>query len=370
MTFTTLILFIAGLGLLIAGAEALVRGASRLAAAMGISPLVIGLTVVAFGTSAPETAVSIMASLRGEADLSFGNVVGSNIFNILFILGVSALLTPLVISQKLVRIDAPVMIAVALLVTGLAWEGSIGRLDGVILFAGLIAYTLFSVRSAWREKNREVQEEYNRDLGRRTAKGRRLTLWNFSLVFIGLTLLIIGSRWLVAGAVEIAMAFGVSELVIGLTIVAAGTSLPEVATSILASVRGERDIAVGNVIGSNIFNILGVLGMAGIVAPDGVSISSAAMRFDVPVMIAASVACLPIFFEGYRISRWEGILLFGYYVAYAAFLILDATKHDALPVFSRTMLTFVIPITAVTLAIVTVRSFFRRRKIGSQSDSP
>lgn len=154
MTFTTLVLFVAGLGLLIGGAEFLVRGASRLAAAMGISPLVIGLTVVAFGTSAPEAAVSVMASLRGEADLSFGNVIGSNLFNILFILGTSAAITPLVVSQKLVRIDVPIMIAAALLMTGLAWEGSIGRLDGALLFAGLIAYTLFSVRSAWREKMR------------------------------------------------------------------------------------------------------------------------------------------------------------------------------------------------------------------------
>ena len=208
MTLITLVLFIAGLGLLIAGANFLVRGASRLAAAMGISPLVIGLTVVAFGTSAPEAAVSMMASLRGEADLSFGNVIGSNLFNILFILGISAAITPLVVSQKLVRIDVPIMIAVALLMTVLAWEGSIGRLDGAILFAVLIAYTLFSVRSAWREKNKEVQDQYAREIGKRTAKGRRLILWNFSLVFIGLALLIIGSRWLVGGAVDVAIAFG------------------------------------------------------------------------------------------------------------------------------------------------------------------
>ena len=370
MTFITLVLFIAGLGLLIAGANFLVRGASRFAAAMGISPLVIGLTVVAFGTSAPEAAISVMASLRGEADLSFGNVIGSNLFNILFILGISAAVSPLVVSQKLVRIDVPIMIAAALLMTGLAWEGSIGRLDGVLLFTGLIAYTLFSVRSAWREKNEDVQDQYARELGKRTTKGHRSTLWNFILVFIGLFLLIIGSRWLVAGAVDVAMAFGVSELIIGLTIVAAGTSLPEVATSILAAVRGERDIAVGNIVGSNIFNILGVLGLAGIVSPDGISVSSAAMRFDVPVMITASVACLPIFFRGHRISRWEGFLLFGYYIAYAAFLILNATKHDALPVFSQIMLIFVIPLTALTFGVVWVRSYLRRGSAGSQPEFP
>lgn len=312
----------------------------------------IGLTVVAFGTSAPELAVSVMASLQGEADLSFGNVVGSNIFNTLFILGISAAITPLVVAQKLVRTDIPIMIAAALIMTGLAWEGLIGRLDGAILFAGLLAYIFFSVREAWKEKSTEVRDEYARGLEGHLPKKRHSSLLNIVYVAFGLACLVIGSRWLVAGAVDIARILGLSELIIGLTIVAVGTSLPEVATSVLAAVRGERDIAVGNVVGSNIFNILGVLGLAGIVSPVGISISSSAMRFDVPVMIAAFIACLPIFFAGYRISRWQGLLLLGYYVAYAAFLVLDATQHSALPVFSRVMLTFVIPITALTLGIV------------------
>lgn len=362
MTYTTIILFIAGLVLLVGGAEFLVRGASRLAAAIGISPLVIGLTVVAFGTSAPELAVSVMASLQGEADLSLGNVVGSNIFNILFILGISAAITPLVVAQKLVRTDIPIMIAAALIMTGLAWEGLIGRLDGALLFSGLIAYTVFSVREAWKEKSAEVKDEYAREVEGLLPEKQSSPFHDVVYIVIGLVCLVIGSRWLVSGAVDIARLLGASELIIGLTIVAIGTSLPEVATSVLAAVRGERDIAVGNIVGSNIFNILCVLGLAGLVSPDGIHVSTAAMRFDVPVMIAVSIACLPIFFAGYRISRWQGIVLLGYYTTYTTYLILDATGHDALPLFSRLMLTFVIPITVLTFGIVAVRSLLNRKK--------
>jgi cation:H+ antiporter len=175
------------------------------------------------------------------------------------------------------------------------------------------------------------------------------------LMLVGLGLLVLGARWLVEGAVAIARAVGVSELVIGLTIVAAGTSLPEVATSIIASVRGERDIAVGNVVGSNLFNILSVLGVTAVIAPSGVRVAPAILSFDLPVMIAVSVACLPIFFTGNMIARWEGALFFGYYLAYTGYVILAATQHDVLPVFSCIMMAFVIPLTVVTLTIVTVR---------------
>jgi cation:H+ antiporter len=176
------------------------------------------------------------------------------------------------------------------------------------------------------------------------------------MVVAGLGALVVGSDLLVDAAVTFARALGLSELVIGLTIVAAGTSLPEVATSLLAAVRGQRDIAVGNVIGSNLFNILGVLGLAGAVAPDGIPVSPVAMRFDVPVMVAAAVACLPIVFTGHRINRWEGGLLLAYYAAYTAFLVLDATGHDALPAFSWVMAAFVLPLTGATLAVIVWRS--------------
>ena len=182
------------------------------------------------------------------------------------------------------------------------------------------------------------------------------------LIATGLALLVLGSHWLVQGAVGIAQALGVSELIIGLTIIAAGTSLPEVATSILAAIRGEREIAIGNVVGSNIYNILAILGIAGIVAPDGISVAPAVLHFDLPVMIAVAVACLPIFFTGHRIGRREGALFFGYYLAYTLYLILDATGHDALAYFSTIMMEFVVPITAVTIFILVTRAWRSRRR--------
>ena len=306
MELSVLLLFVLGLLLLAAGAEILVRGASRLAAALKISPLVIGLTVVAFGTSAPEMAVSVRSAFSGQAgaDLALGNVVGSNIFNILLILGLSATITPLVVTQQLVRRDVPIMIGVSVLMLLLAFDGSISRWNGLLLFGGIIAYTAFAIIQG-RKEGSAVQKEYAQEYADK-PKGVVSFVQNVLFILIGLAMLVLGSNWLVDGAITIARAFGVSELVIGLTIVSAGTSLPEVATSVMASIKGERDIAVGNVIGSNLFNILAVLGLAALVAPDGINVASSALRFDIPVMIVVAVACLPIFFTGYSIARWGG----------------------------------------------------------------
>jgi cation:H+ antiporter len=350
----TAVLFVAGLGLLVLGAEWLVKGASRLAAALGISPLVIGLTVVAYGTSAPEMAVSVKSAWAGQPDLALGNVVGSNIFNVLFILGASAIITPLVVSSQLIRLEVPIMVGVSLLTLLLAGDGSVGRLDGAILFSLAVAYTAFQVRQS-RKESATVREEYGREFG----PSRSATVANLAFIAAGLVLLVLGSRWLVNGAVAFAQALGVSELIIGLTIVAAGTSLPEVATSILAAFRGERDIAVGNVVGSSIFNILAVLGLAGLAAPSGLPAPAALLRFDLPVMIAVALACLPIFASGATIARWEGALFLFYYVAYTAYLVLAAQQHDALPAFSSVMEAFVLPLTAVTLAVVGWRAWRR-----------
>ena len=349
----TLVLALVGLGLLVAGGEALVRGASRLALALGLSPLVIGLTVVAYGTSAPEMAVSVGAALAGNggADVAVGNVVGSNIFNVLFILGVTALFAPLLVSQQLVRVDVPLLIVVSLAMLAFALDGRVSRLEGIVLAVGAIAYTVFAVWQSRRE-SADVREEYSKEFGRPARSGWRATCVDLLLIVGGLVLLVIGSRWLVDGAVTVAMALGVSELVVGLTIVAAGTSLPEVAASVVAALRGERDIAVGNVVGSSLFNILSVLGVTSLVAPGGVRVAEAALRFDIPVMVVTAVACLPIFTSGRRIDRWEGGLFLAYYVAYATYLVLDATGHDALPAFSATMLWFVAPLTVVTLTVV------------------
>jgi cation:H+ antiporter len=341
-----------GLILLTVGAELLVRGASRLAAIAGISPLVIGLTVVAYGTSSPEMAVSVESVYAGQADIALGNVVGSNIFNVLFILGICALIVPLRVAQQLIWLDVPLMVGASLLVLIMGLDGKISRLDGVILFTGAVLYTIFAIKQGRREHG-AVEKEYADEFG---VKGKT-SAWPIQLLLIvaGLAMLVAGARWLVDGAVEVAKLLGVSELVIGLTIIAAGTSLPEVATSILASIRGERDIAVGNVVGSNIFNILAVLGLSSIVSPNGINVAPAALTFDTPVMIAVALACAPIFFTGHLIARWEGALFLLYYGAYTAFLILKARAHDSLPTFSAVMLEFVLPLTLVTLTLAYAR---------------
>jgi cation:H+ antiporter len=357
MTLPLVFFLVAGLVLLIWGAELLVRGASRIATAAGISPLVVGLTVVAFGTSSPELAVSVMSSFKGQADLAVGNVVGSNIFNVLVILGLSALIVPLIVAQQLVRFDVPVMIGVSFLLFALGYDGRIGRLDGIILFSGAIAYTVFLIRQSRREKNAEVEAEYAKEFG-----GADTGNWfkNTGLILVGLAGLMLGSKWLVDSAVAIAESFGVSELIIGLTIVAAGTSMPEVATSIVAALRGERDIAVGNAVGSNLFNILSVVGLSAIVAPSGIAISAAALRFDIPVMIAVAVACFPVFFVGYRITRGNGVAFLGFYVVYVVYLIFTATNHEALGTLRTAMLYFILPITGVTLIFMTGQEWRKR----------
>ena len=357
MDSSVLFLFVLGLLLLVAGAEVLVRGASRLAARVGISPLVIGLTVVAFGTSAPEMAVSVKSALSGQAgaDIALGNVVGSNIFNVLFILGLSATIAPLIVSQQLVRVDVPIMVGVSVLTLLLALDGTISRWNGALLFGGIIAYTVFAIVQS-RKEERAVQEEYAQEFGDKPKSSVALAT-NLGFILAGLAMLVLGSNWLVDGAITIARTFGVSELIIGLTIVAAGTSLPEVATSVMASIKGERDIAVGNVVGSSIFNILAVLGLAALVASDGINVAPSALRFDIPIMIAVAVACLPIFFTGYSIARWEGLLFLGYYVVYTAFLILAAAHHQALGAFNLIMLLFVIPLTVITLMVTGLRQW-------------
>lgn len=341
------LLLIGGFALLVVGAELLVRGAVRLAAAAGISSLVIGLTVVAFGTSAPELAVSVGAGLAGRADIAVGNVVGSNILNTLLILGLSALIIPLSVARQLVRLDVPLMIGVSLLVVLLALDGRIERLEGLLLSAGLVAYVAWSIRLSRRQG--QVAQEAGTGSGPPAAGGWRWWLASVSLVAIGLALLVTGAHLMVEGAVAAARALGVSELVIGLTVIAVGTSLPEVATSVLAALRGQRDIAVGNVVGSNLFNLLGVLGLTAMAAAPGVPIASPVFGFDLPVMLASAVMCLPIFFSGSTISRVEGALLLAYYGLYLAYLLLGAAGHGGQPVLGAVVLYFVVPLTALGL---------------------
>lgn len=352
MDATTGILFVLGLGLLVGGAEALVRGASGLAARFGIPPLVIGLTVVAYGTSAPEMAIGAASALRGQSDLAFGNAVGSNLFNILFVLGLSAAIRPLVVTRQLLRLDVPVMIGVTILAFLLALDGAIGRFEGAALLLGTVGYTVLLLRLARRGPAPRPSN---------VSEAPQSLAVQALLVVAGLGALVLGSRWLVAGAVAVARWLGLSELVIGLTIIAAGTSLPEVASSVVATLRGEREIAVGNVVGSNIFNLLAVLGLAAAVAPDGIAVAPAALRFDLPILLAASLACLPVFFTDGRIDRWEGFLFLGTYLAYNAYLVLDAQGHDALPVYSAVLTYFAAPLVVATLVVLTYRALRRGR---------
>jgi cation:H+ antiporter len=349
-------MFLGGLILLVIGANVLVRGASKLALSFGISPLVVGLTIVAFGTSAPEVAVSVGAVLDGRDDIAIGNVVGSNIFNVLFILGISALITPLIVNIQLIRQEVPIMIGASLLLLALGLDGRLSFFDGGFLFVLLVAYTVFLVVQSRRE-TQAAKDEYADEIkpAEAGAWDNRLPV-QLLLIGAGLAALVFGSDYLVQASVNFAKAMGVSDLVIGLTIVAAGTSMPEVATSITAAVKGERDIAVGNVVGSNTFNILGCLGLSGLMSGDlGLAMAPSLLAFDIWVMLAVALACLPVFMTGREIARWEGGVFLGYYVAYVAYLILAAQQHDALQPFSGLMMGFVVPLTVVTLVAVMIR---------------
>jgi cation:H+ antiporter len=341
----TLLLLAIGLVILTAGAEVLVRGASSLATAAHISPLVIGLTVVAYGTSAPELAISVQSAYRGQADIAMGNVVGSNIFNILLILGISALIVPLAVQQKLIWLDVPIMIAVSFIAMFMGLDGRIGRLDGLLLVSGAVSYTVWAIVQSRRE-TKAIAAEYAQEFGDDgpPARGAGI-LVQIVLVVAGLAMLIVGARVFLDAAVGIARSLGLSELVIGLTFVAAGTSLPVVATSIVAAIRGERDIAVGNVVGSNIFNILSVLGFTSLVSSGGVTVADEALRFDIPVMIAVALACFPLFFTGHEISRWEGAVFVGYYAAYTGFLLLHALESPHKDNYSAALLWIALPLT-------------------------
>lgn len=356
------VLFVVGLALLVKGADFLVLGASRVATAAGVSSLVIGLTVVAFGTSAPEFAVSVQSAWSGKSDMAIGNVVGSNIFNVLFILGASALITPLLVAQQLVRRDVPIMVAISVLLWAIARDGKLTRVDGVMLFVGLVAYTVWIIRQS-RTETKAVAAEYEAEFGGAKAQGGIGA--SVGYVVVGLAMLVVGSNWLVDGAVAFATWAGLSEVVVSLTIVAAGTSLPEVATSVTAALKGERDIAVGNVVGSNLFNIMGVLGLSGIVSPDGLTVIRSMVDYDLPVMIAVAVACLPVFARGFVIPRWEGVLFLLYYAAYTTYLVLDATKHEAKDGYAKAMLTYVLPITGLTLGVLAFRVLTQKKPVAA-----
>jgi cation:H+ antiporter len=361
MTVLTIVALVAGLVLLVVGAELLVRGAASIATRFGIAPVIIGLTVVAFGTSAPELAVSVSAGFAGNGEVAFGNVAGSNIANILLILGASAVVGGLVVSQRIIRLDIPILIVASVVTLLLSLDNRIGRVDGVILFAGVVAYTVWLIRAARNERADEVLDEYGEAVEELEVDviDKPLPI-QAALLVVGLGMLVIGSQLLVGSATAIAEDLGVSDLVIGLTVVAIGTSLPELATSLLAAVRGQRDIAVGNVVGSNLFNLLSVLGATAIVSPDPIPVADSSLQVDFPVVLAATIVLVPIIWKGFRIERWEGFVLMAFYALYVTFVVLDANDSGAVDVVGPAALV-VAPLVFLGFSVAGVQGWRQHR---------
>ena len=339
-----------GLALLVAGAELLVRCAVRMAANLKVRPLLIGLTLVAVGSSAPQLTVSLQAALNDTADIAVGSVIGSNIFNILVTLGLSALIIPLRVSRQLVRLDIPLMILASGLVFALALNKQLDRLDGVVLLGGLLVYLALLLRQSRHSGHHHPRHDLPR------------TSWLHNLVLMLAALLLLGlaGHLLLGAAVTLATELGLSERIIGLTIIAVSTSLPQLATSLIAAFRGQREIAVGNVIGSNVFNLLGVLGLTALVAPAPLSVSPNALAFDQPVMLGVAALCLPVFYTGYRVTRGEGLLFLGLYLAYGLHVVSFTTGMPLAGKLEHLMLFFVLPALLLFLLLSTLRAWRRQ----------
>lgn len=328
------------------------RAAVRLAASLKVRPLIIGLTVVAMSSSAPQMAVSLQAALSSSPDISVGSVVGSNIFNVLVTLGLCALIIPLRVARQLVRADIPLMIGASLLVLALSYNGELSAFDGMILLLALVAYLLVLARRARRQlpSNPSINQ----------ISSRTQQVISLATMAFGLALLVMGGHLMVQAAVIIAQNLGLSERVIGLTVIAGSTSLPALSTSLIAALRGERDIAVGNVIGSNLFNLLGVLGLTALIAPSPLSISPNALNFDLPVMLAVAALCLPVFYSGYRVTRTEGLLLLALYLAYALHIVSFTTGMPLADKLETLMNYCVLPVLAAVIVFSTVQAWRRQ----------
>ncbi len=313
--------FLLGLVALIFGAEIMVRGGAEVAARLGISPIVIGLTVVSIGTSLPELAVGVVAVQEGSGALAVGNIAGTNVVNLLLILGLSALIVPLVMAGRTLRFELPVMAGAAVLMLVLSLDGKLTQTDGIILVAGAVAYTVALIRATRRE-TAAVVHEYDEEYPPEEGAVRTRTPLHVAMMIGGIAVVVIGADWLVDGAVGMARSFGVSDALIGLTVVAIGTSAPELVTTVVSTIRGNRDIAIGNLLGSSIYNILLILGATCLVASEGLALPASLVRIDIPVMVAVALVCIPIFVSGRRVSRGEGGAMVGAYLAYLAFLVI------------------------------------------------
>lgn len=341
------ITFIAGLAALIGGAELFLKGVDHFGIKWRVSPLIMGLTVVAFATGAPELAVSIQAATSGNTDLVLGNIIGSNIANILLILGISAMIKPLAVKLRVVQIDVPIVIAASVLLFIIAFDGELTKLDGVWLLLGLVAYSIFTFFQIKKERRENVHETDMEEEESKLLTGWKFYAKNIGFLIIGMGLIIQGSDWMVQSAVEIATILGLSELVIGLTIVSIGTSLPEVATSIATIRKGNADMAVANVMGSNLYNILLTLGLTVVIAPNILTVSPAALALNLPFMVAVSIACIPIFIAGFDITKLDGFIFLFYYGSYLTYLILEAFGSPFMPTIQMSFLYAIIPATII-----------------------
>ncbi|WP_122754803.1 calcium/sodium antiporter [Pseudomonas viridiflava] len=341
---------VVGLLLLLIGAELSVRSAVHLAALFKIRPLIIGLTVVAMGTSAPQMAVSLQAAFSDNTDIAVGSVIGGNIFSVLVILGLCALVTPLRVARQVLRVDIPLMIGACLLVIALSLTGEFSKFDGVLLLAALLLCLFIVVRQGGHAPRHGHADT--------TEKPR--ALMRIAMLAGGLLLLTSGGHLLVDASVVIAINLGLSERIIGLTVIAIGTSLPALMTSLIAAMRGERDIAVGNVIGSNLFNLLGVLGLTALVAPVPLTISPNALVFDLPIMLGVAILCVPLFYSGYRIDRVEGLFLLSLYLTYGLHLVSISTGMLLAERLEGMVLRFIVPLLGIIVAFGTVRAWRRQ----------
>lgn len=317
-----LVWIIAGLVALILGAELIVRGGTRVAARLGIPPILIGLTVVSVGTSTPELAVGIEAAVRGNGALAVGNIAGTNTVNLLLIFGLSALLKPLAVSARTVRFDLPAMGVVAVGFMFLAWDGSLTRADGAVMVGGGLAYTIAIIYLSRRE-SRAIEAAFAREFaGGQPRNSNVPALWGSVALIAGIFVVVVGSDWLVDGSVALARKMGISEALIGLTIIAIGTSSPELVTSVVGTLRNDRDIAIGNLLGSSIYNILAILGITCLMPAVPLKVEPDLLAIDIPVMTAATLGCIPLFLTQRRVSRIEGGLLVASYLIYLLYLVI------------------------------------------------
>lgn len=343
------IVFVIGLVALVYGADLFLKGVDAFGIKWRISPVIMGLTVVAFATGAPELAISIKAAANGSADLVLGNIIGSNIANILLIIGIGSVMKAIAITPRILKVDLPIVLFVSLVLYWISSDGSLSKLDGVILISMLIAYSIFTFFQIKKSRaEHKIVDLYEPNINPDNLDdGLKFYAINLGWLAIGLVMIVMGSDWMVDSAIEIATLFGISELIIGLTIVSIGTSLPEVATSIAIIRKGNPESAIGNVLGSNLYNVLLTLGITILITPQVLQVSSIAINFDLPIMVGVIILCFPIFITGMKITRSEGVVFLLYYASYLTILTLDAISSPYSESFDFAMIWIVIPATAL-----------------------